>query len=241
MFLDIKDLSVETQDKQILKGIELEIKPGEVAILFGPNGSGKSTLVKAIMGFSGYRVTRGQILINGKDINSLTIEQRVKLGLGIMYQNPPKIRGVKLEQMAGFLSRDKEQISSCAERLSLTSHLKRDINLDFSGGEMKRSELFQLLLQDPQMILLDEPESGVDLENISVMGDALKEFLSREGKSALIITHTGYILDYINAKKGCMMINGKLWCVGDPKKMFSDIRSKGYEKCKICHEIQRVE
>ena len=106
---------------------------------------------------------------------------------------------------------------------------------------MKRSELFQLLLQDADLILLDEPESGVDLENISTMGSVLKEYLSRKGKSALIITHTGYILDYIDAKKGCMMLNGKLWCVGAPLKMFQEIRDKGYEKCKECHATERIE
>lgn len=241
MLLEVRDLSVESTGKQILKDINFVIRKGEVAVLFGPNGSGKSTLIKTIMGFSGYKIKSGEIIFKGVRINDLPTEERVKLGIGIMYQHPPKIRGVKLEQIAGFLSKDKKKTEDLAGRLSLVSHLGRDINLDFSGGEMKRSELFQLLLQNPEFLLLDEPESGVDLENISIMGDVLNAYLKEKDKSALIITHTGYILDYIKARKGCVMIDGKLWCVGSPKEMFESIKKTGYEKCKECHEPQRVE
>ena len=161
--------------------------------------------------------------------------------MGIMYQHPPKIRGVKLNQIVSFLSKNQKEIEDLSERLSLKEHLNRDINLGFSGGEMKRSELLQIILQDPDLLLLDEPESGVDLENISIMGDVLNNYLKKENKSALIITHTGYILDYIKAKRGCVMINGKLWCVGSPKEMFESIRKSGYEKCKESHEPERME
>lgn len=239
--LEINNLTVEASGKIILKDVTFDIKKGDIAILFGPNGSGKSTLIKTIMGFSGYKIKSGEIIYKGKKINNLAIEERVKLGIGIMYQHPPKIRGVKLHQIAEFLSRDKEKIKLMSEELSLTTHLGRDINLDFSGGEMKRSELFQITLQSPELLLLDEPESGVDLENISIMGDVLNEYLQQGGKSAFIITHTGYILDYVKAKRGCVMIDGRLWCVGDPKEMFENIRKEGYEKCKVCHDPQRVE
>jgi Fe-S cluster assembly ATP-binding protein len=241
MLLEIKNLTVEAAGKLILKDVNFEIEKGEKAILFGPNGSGKTTLIKTIMGFSGYKIKSGEIIFNGKKFNGLTTDERVKLGIGIMYQHPPKIRGVKLGQVANFLSKDKEKIEDLSAKLSLIDHINRDINLDFSGGEMKRSELFQVVLQDPELLLLDEPESGVDLENISVMGEVLNDYLKTEGKSALIITHTGYILDYIAAKKGCVMIGGELWCVGDPKEMFKSIREGGYEKCKECHEPQRIE
>lgn len=241
MLLEVRNLSVEASGKLILKDINLDIEKGEIAILFGPNGSGKTTLLKTIMGFNGYRIKGGEIILNGKKIDNLPTEERVKSGIGLMYQYPPKIRGVKLSQIAHFLSSDKNKIDGLSNELSLSGHLNRDINLDYSGGEMKRSELFQILLQDPGLLLLDEPESGVDLENISIMGDVLKEYLKEKGKSALIITHTGYILDYIEARKGCVMIGGKLWCVGDPKEMFRSIRKGGYEKCKECHEPQRIE
>ena len=236
--LEIINLSVQIGKKIILRDINLVIRKDVPAVLFGPNGSGKSTLLKAIMGFSGYQVKKGDIVFNGKKINELPIEKRVSLGLGIMYQNPPKITGVKLVQIAKFLSQDEQKIQELAGRLSLKDHLDRDINAGFSGGEMKRSELFQIIMQDPQLLLLDEPESGVDLENISIMGNALNDYLKVPGKSALMITHTGYILDYVKADNGCVMIDGELWCVGKPKEMFESIRLNGYEKCKECLHVQ---
>lgn len=234
--LKVNNLTVEVAGKTILKDINLSIKKGEVAILFGPNGSGKSTLIKTIMGFSGFMVKSGEIIFKGKKINDLSVDERVKLGIGIMHQHPPKIRGVKLQQMADFLSKDIKKIDQITQRLSLKELINREINMGFSGGEMKRSELFQLLLQDPDFLLLDEPESGVDLENVSIMGDVLNAFLKEEGKSALIITHSGYILDYLKAKTGCMMIKGRFWCVGSPKEMFHSIRESGYEHCRECYE-----
>lgn len=232
--LKIKGLSISVTGKAIVQGVNLEIKKGEVVILFGPNGSGKTTLIKAIMGFSGYAINQGEIIFKDKLINHLKIEERVKMGLGLLYQHPPKIRGIRLAQLADFLCKDKKKMSDLAERLSLTGHLHREINLGFSGGEIKRSELFQVMLQDPDLLFLDEPESGVDIENIGIMGKVIDDYLSKEGKSALIITHTGYILDYVKAKRGCVMMDGKFFCVGGPKEMFESIRSSGYEKCKEC-------
>ncbi len=239
--LEINNLSVEVQGKTILKEINLSIGKNEIMVVFGPNGSGKTTLIKTIMGFSGYNVRSGEIIFKGDRINDLETEERVKQGIGIMYQHPPKIRGVRLAQIAEFLSKDKAKNKELAERLSLTEHLNRDVNLDFSGGEIKRSELFQVLLQDPDFLLLDEPESGVDLENISLMGSVLNDYLKQREKSALIITHTGYIMDYVKAKRGCVMIDGRFWCAGGPKEMFETIKEKGYIKCTECHDKKRIE
>jgi len=237
--LEIKNLSINVSGKPILEDISLIVQENETMVLFGPNGSGKTTLIKAIMGFSGYNAKGGRIVYKGKTINGFSIDERVKLGMGLMYQNPPKVRGVKLGQIAKFLCKDKKRVEELADRLSLKKHLDREINVDFSGGEMKRSELFQVLLQDPDILLLDEPESGVDIENISIMGRVLNEYLAQKNKSAFMITHTGYILDYITAREGCVMIEGKLWCVGEPKEMFNSIKSSGYEKCKECPWLKK--
>ena len=232
--LEVKNLNVEVGGKHILKDVNVAIKKGEVLILFGPNGSGKSTLIKTIMGFGGFTVTGGEIIFKGNKIHELPTQERVKAGLGLMYQHPPRIRGVRLSQIASFLCKEEKKIAELGQRLSLQEHLNREVNLGFSGGEMKRSELFQIILQNPDLLLLDEPESGVDLENISIMGQVLDSYLRQEGKSALIITHTGYILDYVKAKRGCVMIDGQFWCVGEPKEMFESIKETGYEKCKVC-------
>ncbi|MDD5613787.1 MAG: ABC transporter ATP-binding protein [Candidatus Omnitrophica bacterium] len=232
--LEIKNVKVEIGSKSILYDISLALKENEVMVLFGPNGSGKSTLIKAIMGFSGYEIAGGIINFNGKELNSLSIDERVQLGIGIMYQHPPKIRGVRLRQLAGFLSKDKDEIESLAEKLSLQEHLDREINLGFSGGEMKRAELFQLILQKPRLLLLDEPESGVDIENISIMGKVLSAYLKEYRAQALIITHTGYILDYVDGNKSCVMVDGHISCSGKPREIFKFIQENGYDKCREC-------
>jgi len=225
---------IAEEGDEILKDLSLTIENREVVVMFGPNGSGKSTLIKSIIGISEYKIVDGDILFNGKSIKDLAISERAKMGIGVMHQQPPEISGVKLYQIAKYLEEDDNVIFNYAKKLNLTEFLDRDVNVDFSGGEKKRSELFQLLLQKPKLLLLDEPESGVDIENISIMGKVLDEFLKENGCSALIITHTGYILQYISAKKGCVLMNGKVCCSDEPEKIFQDIRKNGYEKCGKC-------
>ncbi|HEO63697.1 MAG TPA: ABC transporter ATP-binding protein [Candidatus Omnitrophica bacterium] len=232
--LEVKNIKVSVESKPILHGVSVDLKENEVMVLFGPNGSGKSTLIKAVMGFSGYNITSGSISFNGKELNSLSIDERVKLGIGIMYQHPPKIRGIRLRQLAGFLSKDKDEIENLAEKLSLKDHLDREINLGFSGGEIKRAELFQLILQKPRLFLLDEPESGVDIENVSIMGKVLSTHLKEYWAQALIITHTGYILDHIDGNKSCVMVDGHISCSGKPREIFKFIQENGYDKCREC-------
>ncbi len=232
--LEIKKLSVGIGEKQILSNINLTIERGKVFVLFGPNGSGKSTLLKTIMGVSGYEIRSGDIIFDGLPLNDLPIYERARLGISMMFQHPPKIRGVKLHQLSEIICKDKDKIKRYVDLLKLNYLFDRDINVDFSGGEIKRSELLQIILMGPKLILLDEPESGVDIENISLMGKVLNDYLMKSGASCFVISHTGYIIEYIKADSGCLMIDGNLYCVGDPKKLFDTIRNYGYEKCKEC-------
>jgi Fe-S cluster assembly ATP-binding protein len=125
-------------------------------------------------------------------------------------------------------------LDKTAQDLSMTEFLDRDLNLGFSGGEMKRSELLQVIAQEPELVLLDEPESGVDLENVTSMGKIINEFLKSKGRAGLIVTHTGYILDYVDADMGCVFSENRVHCIKDPKKIIQDIRKYGYEKCLTC-------
>jgi len=234
--LVIEDLRVEVNGKEILKGIDLTIGDEERHVLFGPNGSGKSTLLMTIMGFPKYKVTQGRIEFNGVDITDMPINERVKLGIALAYQNPPSIKGVTLEDMIKICSR-KDEIGE-EERLILEKlrirpdFLKRDVNSGFSGGEVKRSEILQLLSMKPKLAMMDEPDSGVDVENIEVVGNAINELL--KGRSGLIITHLGYILKYVDVDFGHVMMNGKIACSGDPHKLLSSIISEGYSRCASC-------
>ncbi len=235
--LQIEGLKVAVGGKEVLRGVDLTIGHGETHVLFGPNGSGKSTLVMAIMGAPGYEITAGRILFNGQDITHLPTNERAKLGIGLAFQRPPAIKGVKLGDLLKQIGDG--EAPKFAEELLLKEHLDRDVNLGFSGGEAKRSELLQLLVQRPHLVLLDEPESGVDLESMKLVGKVIKELLRphpilKRQTSGLIITHTGYVLDYITADRGHVMLNGQIVCSGNPRDIFETIQEAGFERCKDC-------
>jgi len=241
--LEIKQLTVAVDGREILQDLNLKIGMGETHALFGPNGSGKTTLLMAIMGFPRYQVTKGNVIFKGKDITGLPIDERARLGIGMSFQRPPVVRGVKTRDMLNASlgeKGNKEIIDSLAKRADLSGFLDRDINYGFSGGEIKRSELMQLLAQKPELILLDEPESGVDLVNIALIGKLINELLEKECPmrlrkcTGLIITHTGHILDYVNARTGYVMLDGRIVCEGDPHEMLLTIKEKGYEECARC-------
>ncbi len=232
--LRIENISVKGGDSLILKDVYLEIGENEKLVLFGPNGSGKSTLIKVIVGISNYEIVKGKIFFNDIDLTGLPISKRAKMGIGVMFQNPPKIYGIKIFQLARYLCDNENEIKELAEKLKVDGFLRRDLNVDLSGGEIKRVELFQVLLQKPKLLLLDEPESGVDIENVSIMGKVLNEYMKKTRCSALIITHTGYILDYIEGDKGCVMIDGRITCQSNPQKVLEMIKDYGYEKCEKC-------
>ena len=238
--LEIEDLWVNIEEKEVLKGINLVVPMGETHILFGKNGSGKSTLLMAIMGFARYQVQQGQIRFLGQDITHLPTYERARLGLGLSFQRPPTIRGVKTADILRVCAQGRVSPQALAAAYAFTPFLDREINYGFSGGEIKRSELMQLLAQDPKMVLLDEPESGVDLENLQVVGKIIGKLLQKDRrpqhreKAGLIITHTGFIMDYVNADRAYILGEGRLWCQGNPRELLHDIKNYGYEECAKC-------
>lgn len=238
--LEIKDLWVEVEGREVLKGISLTIPVGETHIIFGRNGSGKTTLLMTIMGFPNYRVKHGKIFFKGEDITHLPPYERAKRGIGIMFQRPPTIKGVKLREILKLCAKENGvKIEELARAFQFEGFLDREVNKGFSGGELKKSELLQLLVQDPDLSLLDEPESGVDLENIHLIGEMIKKLLQKDThrprkKSGLIITHTGFILKYVTADLGYVIMNGEIYCKGNPIEIFEGIQKFGYEGCQQC-------
>ncbi len=251
--LEIKNLCVAVDGKEILHNLNLTVAQGETHVLFGPNGAGKTTLLMSIMGFPKYKVTKGKIIFHGKDITKMSVDQRARLGIGMSFQRPPVVRGVKTRDMVAACLKGKgdgETIQELAAMTDLAEFLDRDINYGFSGGEIKRSELMQLLAQKPELALLDEPESGVDLVNIAVIGELMNQLLEKDCPirlrkcMGLIITHTGHILNYVNARTGYVMINGRIGCSADPHEILATVKEKGYEECVACllkcNGIERV-
>lgn len=241
--LEINQLSVAIDSKEIVHDVSFSIKAGETHVLFGPNGSGKTTLLLAIMGAPRYHITKGSIIFKGKDMVELPIDERARLGIGMSVQRPPVVRGVKTRDMVAACLRDEtseEAIARIAEEAHMGDLMDREINYGFSGGEIKRSELMQLLAQEPDLALLDEPESGVDLVNIALIGELINELLQKEyhikdrTRSGLVITHTGHILEYVNARTGYVMIDGTIVCEADPHEILGVIKEKGYEECRKC-------
>ncbi len=232
--LRVENLVVEVAGRRILNGLNLEIPAGEVHVIFGPNGSGKSSLIMAILGHPAYRVTGGRILFDGRDITGMPADTRVRLGIGVAHQTPPAIRGVKLKSILQRLA-DEESILGLARSMNLQHELlERDINVGFSGGEVKRSEIMQVIAQNPKFAIFDEPDSGVDIENLRVIGRLIGDFL--RGRSGLLITHTGHILQHVDVHEAHVIINGTIACSGDPWRVFNQITRNGYRWCERCLE-----
>ena len=248
MLLEITDLAVEVSGRQVLKDIDLAIKEGETHVLLGPNGSGKSTLFMSILGFPKYKITNGSIFFKEEDITDLNTTERVKKGIGVSFQNPPAIRGVSMKDLLKVESgqNPKEEkltpkMEKLAEKLKFNDDfLERDVNIGFSGGEVKRSEILQLLAQKPDFTMFDEPDSGVDIENVELLAEEINILLDKDKKpgqrkrSGLLITHLGYILNFVSADIAHVLMDGKIACSGSPNEILKDIRKEGFKGCVEC-------
>jgi len=246
--LRIEGLRVRVAGKEILRGVNLAVGQGEIIALLGPNGSGKSTLMHALMGHPRYEILSGKIFLNGEDITGLNTTERVRRGMGIMMQIPPSLKGVKLvdllRKMSKMYGTSFDYLEELARRLGAHELLNRDIHRGFSGGEMKKAEVLLLAAQAPKIALLDEPDSGVDLESLPVLGKAIDDVLSGgdgrayEKRSAIIVTHTGKILSYIKSvSRAYVILSGKISCFGDPKALLEDIERYGFEGCRRCVKV----
>lgn len=237
--LEITDLYVSVENKQIIKGLNLSVGKGEVHVIFGPNGSGKSTFLNTILKLPGYSIDSGEIHVKSTNIQALTTDEIANLGIGMSFQHPPKIKGVTLQNFLHTINRSKD-LEDEIQALSMENFLERELNVGFSGGELKRAEVLKLYAQSPDLLLIDEPESGVDIENIAVISKAINKILQKEmpkakrDRSAIIITHTGHILNYIDADVGHIFMDGDIVCTGDPKTLMENIKKLGFSRSVAC-------
>ncbi|MGQ9855910.1 MAG: Fe-S cluster assembly ATPase SufC [Fervidobacterium sp.] len=240
MLLQVKDLvaKLTESDKVILKGVNLEINPGEVHAIMGPNGSGKSTLANVIMGNPKYEVVSGDVLFEGESILELRTDERAQKGIMMTFQNPYEIEGVKLDQLLliayrklhgedkTFFQLDKE-MKSILNDVSLPSEfLERFVNLGFSGGERKKGEILQARFLKPKLLILDEIDSGLDVDALRIVATQINK-LKEEGTSLLIITHYARILNYLDVDKVHVYVDGKVALTGD-KSLAYEVEETGY-------------
>ena len=244
--IETRDLRVEVNGVPILSGVDIQFEAGKVYAVLGPNASGKSTLAKTIMGIPEYRVTGGDILLNGTSILDKTIFERARMGLAYAFQTPPLISGVKLEDFICRICPDyqckadsdhfmgescscKDELYEDFDRLGIGNLAKRDLNDGFSGGESKRSELFQVLSMRPRIMFLDEPDSGLDYDSLKIVGHELKAIREKGDSTLVIISHHRYVLEFLEVDVVYILQNGRVAYTGSMRDI-PILEEKGYER-----------
>ena len=246
MHIEIKDLEVLVNNKKVLNKLNLSINPGEIHVIMGPNGVGKSTLSKVLMGSEDYKVESGDILVDNKSIKNLETDERAKLGMFLSFQNPIDIEGVtnseffkvaineRREEPIGLYDFIKEMERSFDELDLKKEMMHRSVNQNFSGGEKKKNEILQMKLLKPKFVILDELDSGLDVDSLKVVCDNVNSYLSdNPDTSVLMITHYQRILDYIKPDYIHILINGHIVKTGDAT-LAKEIEEKGYKSFDNC-------
>jgi len=243
--LEINDLHVSVTtddgDKEILKGVTLTVRNGETHAIMGPNGSGKSTLAYSVAGHPKYTVTRGTVTLDGQDVLAMTVDERARAGLFLAMQYPVEVPGVSV---ANFLRTAKtaidreapklrtwvKDVNQSLEQLNLdATFAQRSVNEGFSGGEKKRHEIAQLELLDPGMAILDETDSGLDIDALKIVSEGVNRFRAREDKSVLLITHYTRVLRYILPDYVHVFVDGRIADEGGPE-LAEELEASGYDK-----------
>jgi len=241
--LKIENLHARVEDKEILKGLNIEVKPGEVHAIMGPNGSGKSTLASAIAGREEYEVTEGEIALNGEDIRELSPEERAHAGVFLSFQYPVEIPGVTVTNFIKASINEsrkakglpempaKEMLQMIREKSELLEidrkFLSRSLNEGFSGGEKKRNEIFQMAMLEPKLAILDETDSGLDIDALRIVANGVNKLRSKEN-AVIVITHYQRLLEYIVPDYVHVLYNGKIVKSGG-KELAVELEEKGYD------------
>lgn len=242
MLLEVQNLNAGLEDgKQILNDLNIKIDAGEIHVLMGPNGAGKSSLGNTLMGNPIYNVTSGKILFKDQDITEEKTDKRAKLGMFMSFQQPLEVPGISLESFIRASIQQKtgehvklfqfqKELKACMELLNMNpDYAKRDLNVGFSGGERKKSEILQLLMLKPDFAILDETDSGLDVDAVRVVSKGIEEYRKTVGGSLLIITHNAKILESLKVDYTHILVKGHITHTGDGS-LVEQINKEGFEK-----------
>ena len=240
--LEIKDLHVNAEDKEILKGIDLKVNKGEIHVIMGPNGSGKTTTANAILNNPVYTKTNGYIEFEGENINDLKTDEIARKGIFMSFQLPEEIPGVSVTNFLKYaknkvtgepvkIFKFKDELKKYMEELNMNpKNMERSLNVGFSGGEKKKNEILQMLVLNPKLAILDETDSGLDVDAIRTVSKGIEMF-KNENNAVLIITHNTKILHSLKPDYVHVLVNGKIVKTGGPE-LASEIEEKGYSMYK---------
>ena len=241
VLLSIKNLSASVDDEMILKDINLDIKRGETHVLLGPNGAGKSTLGNVLMGNPVYKVESGSITFEGEEIVNESADKRANRGMFLSFQNPLEVPGLSLESFIRNAIRQKtgkavrvlkfnKELAETMQLLSMdSSYAGRDLNVGFSGGEKKKAEILQLLMLNPKFAILDETDSGLDVDAVKNVSKGIEEYQKREDGALLIITHSTKILESLHVDYTHVLVKGRIVKTGDAS-LVDEINENGFEE-----------
>ena len=238
--LEIQDLHVNVGEKEILHGVDLSVGKGETHVIMGPNGAGKSTLGHAVMGNPSYQITSGKVLFDGKDLTDESATERAKAGMFLSFQNPIEVPGISLsnfirnalDQRTGKRVRLWDFRKSLEKKMQLLgmdkSYADRDLNVGFSGGEKKKAEILQMLMLNPSLAILDETDSGLDVDAVRIVSEGVKEFQAAGEGALIIITHSTRILEALHVDTTHILVDGRLVKTGDAS-LVEEINRGGFE------------
>ena len=239
--LEITNLNVDIEKKHVIDGLSLTVNPGETHVLMGPNGAGKSTLGYTIMGNPRYTVSGGKIFFDGEDITEMGADKRAQKGIFLSFQQPLEVPGISLESFIRTAIQQKtgervklfqfqKELKATMQLLNMDeSYASRDLNVGFSGGERKKSEILQLLMLKPRLAILDETDSGLDVDAVRTVSKGIEEYQKRMNGALIIITHSTKILESLKVDKTHVLVKGKIIKEGDGS-LVEEINANGFEQ-----------
>lgn len=243
--LSVQDLHVTTETREILHGVSVEVKAGETVVLLGPNGAGKSTLASAVMGAPGLKVTSGKMMFDGADITEMPVDERARAGIFMAWQAPVEIPGVSVSEvlLASECSSTRssrpsihQQLATYTRALELSPFiLRRELNVGLSGGEKKKLEILQMMALAPKLAILDETDSGLDVDAARTVSRAVRDYQKEQGTALLIVTHNARILQELTVDKVYVLVDGKVAKTGDGK-LIEKIEKDGFSGMKLVME-----